>query len=265
MADSDEKFVVPKPASFHILVVDDDETVCKSISDLVRQDGYRVTSVYRPGEALKLILETSVDIVLTDLMMPEINGWQLLQTVKKQNPEIPVIVFTGYVPEQGEALLTSRDADGYLIKPIEHRRMQVMLRALLFSHNLGRPAEVVLVDDDSGTLKAVEAALSARGIFVVPFSDPDEARLYIHKTPPDLVLTDIVMPVLDGFGLCKSIRMDPDIAYLPIIILTGYSDRENVLKAISLSVNGFISKPFSTKSLAEKILQVLRQSGKRVN
>ena len=73
------------------------------------------------------------------------------------------------------------------------------------------------------------------------------------------------MPVLDGFGLCKSIRMDPDIAYLPIIILTGYSDRENVLKAISLSVNGFISKPFSTKSLAEKILQVLRQSGKRVN
>ncbi len=54
---------------------------------------------------------------------------------------------------------------------------------------------MVLVDDDSGTLKAVEAALSARGIFVVPFSDPDEARLYIHKTPPDLVLT---VPVFEG-------------------------------------------------------------------
>ena len=261
-AKKQDRATTPQPGALRVLVVDDDKDVCNSICELVKEEGYGVTPAYGGRQALELIQKRPVHLVLTDLMMPEINGWQLLHAIKAYRGEILVVLFTGYVPEQAEDILTSREADGYLIKPIEQRRLQVMLRALLYSRNLGRAAEVVVVDDDKTTIQTVEAALSERGLYVISFSDSDEARQHILRTPPDLVITDIMMPGMTGFDLCHAIRVDPTTAYLPVIILTAHTEREIVLKAVSLCVNGFVAKPFTPEALAEKALQVLRQGVK---
>ena len=253
----------PRPESFYVVVVDDDDGVREVICECVRVDGYRVTGVSSGQEALDLARRLPVNLILTDLMMPGMNGWQVLKAAKAQNPNIVVVVFTGYISEQGEDILLGRGADAYLVKPIDRRRLQTLLRALLFPNNLGREAEVVVIDDDPAILKAIEAALGKRGLYVLPFEDSDEAMRQIQEHLPDLVLIDLRLPGVDGLDLCSTLRHDPETNALPILIITAQPSREDVKRAIDLHINGFIVKPFSSEALVEKALQVLRQSGKR--
>ena len=256
--------VAPDPSAFQVLVVDDDENVRQSICDLVKAAGYRVTGVASGQEALDLVQKASVDLVLTDLMMPGMTGWQLLRAVKSHDSRILVVVFTGYISDQGEDILMDRGADGYLVKPIDFRRLGTLLRALLFPNNLGRDAEVVVIDDDQGILKAIQQALGSRGLFVVPFSDPDEAVHHIEETTPDLIIIDLHLPGVNGLDLCQTLRFDPATATLPILVITAQASREDVKRGIDLHVNGFVVKPFDPSGLAEKAVQVLRQGGKGV-
>ena len=247
----------PEPSAFHILVVDDEEDVRTVLCDLIGADGYRVTGAANGREALKILKEESVDLVLTDLMMPDMSGWQLLRAVKKAYDHIPVIVITGFVSDHGESMLTDTEAEAYLIKPIDHSRLQALLKALLFSRNLGRPAEVVVIDDDPDALLAIEHALHERGLFTATFQDPARASQHIREHPPDLVIVDLLFPGASGFDTCQSLRSDPDTAFTPILILTAHPSRENVQKAVQLNVSGFIAKPFDPKELAERVLQLI--------
>jgi CheY-like chemotaxis protein len=253
--------VPPEPEAFHILVVDDDEDVRHSLSEIIRLDGYRVTGASSGEEALALLEKGPASLVLTDLMMPDMNGWQLLRAIKTGHPEVLVAVITGYISEQSESILTDRKADGYLLKPIDRRRLQTMLKALLYPQNLGRPAEVVLVEDDPATCRAVEQGLEGRGIFVITFDDPGRALQHVSRTTPDLLILDLILPGADGFDLCRTIRSSPDTARVPILVITENPSRENVARAIQLSVNGFLAKPFHTTALCEKVLQLIRQAG----
>ncbi len=257
-----QEAATPRPEAFHILVVDDEEDIREVLCELIETEGYRVTGAPGGLEALEVLEKTSVDLVITDLMMPEMTGWQLIDALKERDSGILVVVITGYMSEQGEAVLTNRHVDGYLVKPFDHHRLQILLNALLFSRNLGRTAKVVAVDDDPDTTEAIEHILSKRGLYVTTFQEPDEALHHIRKTPPDLVIVDLMFPGADGFDLCQAIRADPDTALMPIVILTAHPSRENVARAVQLGINGFVAKPFDANELGERALKMIRQSGK---
>ena len=80
---------------------------------------------------------------------------------------------------------------------------------------------------------------------------------HIRQTTPDVVVTDLNLPAMDGFGICRRIRSDSDTAGVPIIILTGDPSAENVKQDLGLAVNGFLAKPFDAPSLIAKVFQVL--------
>ena len=263
MAEADEKTAGDeKSDKFRILVVDDEREVLEVLCALAKTLGYEAVGATGGKEALELLGKSPFDLVLTDLMMPDTNGWQLLQSIKVANPKLPVVIVTGFMAEQGEMILTNRLVDGYLAKPVDHKRLEAMLAALLYPRNLGRAAEVVAVDDERDTLKALEAALTRRGLFVETFQFLDEAEQHISRHPPDLAIVDIHFPGGEtGFDLCKAIRRDSDTAGMPILVLTAHPSRENVQQAVKLNVSGFIAKPFDANELAERALSVIRQSG----
>ena len=251
-----------KADAFKILVVDDEGDVREVLCALAKTLGYEAVGASGGKEALAMLGKTSFDLVLTDLMMPDTNGWQLLSSIKEGNPKLPVVIITGFMSEQGEMILTNPLVNGYLAKPVDHKRLEAMLAALLFPRNLGRAAEVVAVDDDGDELKAIEAALTRRGLFVATFQVLEDAEQHISRHSPDLAIVDIQFPGGEtGFDLCKAIRRDPDTAAMPILVLTAHPSRENVEQAVKLSVNGFIAKPFDANELAERALVTIRQAG----
>ena len=242
------------------MVVDDEPSVRDVLYELIGTYGYRVSSAGSGRDALAILQEDRADLIITDLMMPEMNGWQLLKRVKRQYPETAIVVLTGFISEEGEAILTNNEIHGYLTKPTNGQRLKDLLQALPIPRKPVGKVEVVVIDDNPDDLASITESLSKQGFDITTFQDPDNGLHHILETPPDLAIIDVMMPNTNGFELCKIIRQTETTAKMPILILTASPSRENVEKALELAVNGFVAKPFNPRNLSEKVLQVIRQS-----
>lgn len=243
-----------------VLAVDDDKPFLDALCALIEEEGYLANGVNSGAEAFKYLEQNPVDLVLTELFMSGVDGWDLLEEIKKKRPHVHVVVTTGHITDQGEALLTSRKADGYLIKPIKPRRLSVLFRALLRPDNLDRATEAVVVDRDPAALSLIEDTLGDRGIQVHPFKDIRRAMYHIEDDPPDLVITEVNLGKENGLALCQDIRSSRDVPYIPILITTADTTRQNVVKAAKLHVNGFLSKPLSSEILGARAMDLLRHT-----
>ncbi len=201
-------------------------------------------------------------MVLTDLMMPDMTGWQLLREIKERDPRIPVAIITGYAPEHGREILTNSQVDGYIVKPATHQELETLLRGILYEENLGRQAEVLILDDEDDDLEAMRVSLSRRGLQCVCCRTGEEALERIRRRVPDMTVVDLQLPgAMDGLAFVRRLRTDGDTAGIPVLIVTSHASRGNVSRALDLKVNGFVAKPFDPDELGEKAIQVLRASG----
>ncbi|MFT5369101.1 MAG: DNA-binding response OmpR family regulator [Candidatus Latescibacterota bacterium] len=253
-----QKLKMPKTPC--ILVVDDEKDVLAVLIDLIETDGYRAIGTTDPEKALDIVQAEEVDLVIVDLMMPKRDGWHLLDDIKKYDTSIPVIVITGFLSQQSEAILASKHADSYLIKPVDHDRLQSQLQLHLMDHHPEKVARIVVVDADQNTREDTDHALSRRGFQIATFDALAPADASIQNTPPDLIILDITFPEGNGFDLCQTLQKSPDTKHIPMLILTSESSRQNLMKAIQLGVRGFVAKPAPPNALVERVLKILRQS-----
>jgi CheY-like chemotaxis protein len=207
-------------------------------------------------EALEIAQRTPVDLVITDLMMPKMNGWRLLSALRQRGADIPAVIITGYLNQEGQDVLTSRDISGYLIKPIHLDEMAAMV-ANIFSSSEARAHRILAVDDHKGFRLLVSSCLAKAGFVVETAASGHEALTRVESFRPDLVLLDIVLPDMDGFELARRLRVQPATANTSIILITVKSTPEHVHKAVTMKLNGFIVKPFDPPVLIERIRKAL--------
>jgi CheY-like chemotaxis protein/glycine cleavage system H lipoate-binding protein len=110
------------------LVVDDEQIVLDSVRKHLRKDNYTIHTVMSGGEALDLITHTPVDIVLTDLMMPEMNGLELMKEIKSKLPQVPVIMITGYATINTALQATQLGAFDYIAKPFTRSELMAVIQ-----------------------------------------------------------------------------------------------------------------------------------------
>jgi CheY-like chemotaxis protein len=246
-----------QPGDFHILVVDDEPGVRDTLDEVISGLGYRVTTAGSGQEALQALSEELADLVITDLMMPGMNGWQLLKLIQQKYPTVAIVVLTGYISQEGEAMLTSMHTSGYLVKPVDRAKLIETLDGLRATKKPDRVAEITIIDDDPDALSALEHTLKNRRFSISSFTDPVEALRHIRTTGPDLLITDLMLQDTDGFEVCRILREEESTSRLPILIVTAAPSKENVKKAIELNVNGFLAKPFDPSALLGRVRRLL--------
>ena len=243
----------------HVLVVDDDTAERQNLCAIVSGEGYTVADVGSGQEALEFLQQSQVDLVLTDLFMSGVDGWELIESIKRSHPQTHVVVLSGNISEQGERLLVDRHIDGYLVKPVVPRRLQILFRALLLPGHLDRRTEAVVVDRDHSAIAAVEEALGDLGVYTKAFDNVRKAMHFIAGDPPNLVVTELAVGRHSGFDLIEDIRRSRDLPYIPILAVTTAPTRDQIRRAAGLHVNGILPKPLNIDALKSRALKLLEQ------
>ena len=118
-------------------------------------------------------------------------------------------------------------------------------------------ATIALVDDDENILTSVSIALESEGHTVKTFEDGAKALDYVGATPPDLVVSDIKMPTMDGMELLRRIRQTSS---LPLIFLTSKDEEIDEVLGLTMGADDYVKKPFSQRLLLERVKAVLRRN-----
>lgn len=116
---------------------------------------------------------------------------------------------------------------------------------------------ILIVDDEPSIIVPVQFLMEQNGYEVMIAFSGEEAMESIIKTPPDLILLDIMLPVIDGFEVCQRVRENPEWNQIKIILLTAMGSDANVAKGLSLGADSYIIKPFSNTEIVEKVKELL--------
>ncbi len=117
--------------------------------------------------------------------------------------------------------------------------------------------KVLVVDDEVFIRRMIGARLRVAGITVIEAENGVDAVEKTISERPDLIIMDVMMPRMDGFQACEAIRSNSDISGTPILMLTARGQQIDVEKAMALGILEYITKPFSPKELAEKVVNIL--------
>lgn len=117
--------------------------------------------------------------------------------------------------------------------------------------------KILIVDDEPNILISLEYLMKREGYEVVLARDGDEALAAIRRERPALVLLDVMMPGKTGFEVCDLVRADETIAATKIVLLTAKGRDTDVAKGLALGATDYITKPFSTKELAQRVRELL--------
>jgi signal transduction histidine kinase/DNA-binding response OmpR family regulator len=201
-----------------VLCVDDDPDTLDLLGRVLRRQGFRVALAGNGRDALKIAREHQPAVITLDVMMPEMDGWTLLQRLR-EDPllrDVPAVMVSMVDHNQAEAL--SLGAADYLVKPVEPDTFLRVMRRYL---NTGQPGLVLVVDDEEDMRDLLRRLLVGEGWEVETAPNSRAALDRLGEVQPDLVVLDLMMPEMDGFAFVETVRRNDAFRDLPIVVLTA--------------------------------------------
>jgi PAS domain S-box-containing protein len=247
-----------------VLLVEDNPIMCRFIASALSAQDIRVTQAHTGAQALGLWASGGGDLILQDTVLPDMDGFELVARLRDLpgGADVPILAVSGLLSASEEARISAVGFSDVIIKPLESGRLRQVVRAHLPRNGASPPRfgegrRVLLVDDDAIQSKLIAFRLSRLGFDVVFASDGLEALRKARELPPDAIVSDIMMPVLDGFGLCAAVRRDPALARIPLVLMTNsYVDEPDRQLARAAGADQFVIR---TPALLE-VVEALRSS-----
>jgi DNA-binding response OmpR family regulator len=138
--------------------------------------------------------------------------------------------------------------------------MQVTVNRTNTLMDIGQKTKVLVVDDEQLIQQLISFKLRSVGYDVVLASNGEEALALADEHLPDIIVMDVMMPVMSGFETLAQLKNNPATAAIPVIMLTGHSVEGAVVEGLELGADDYIAKPFSPSELAARVKSVLLRS-----
>jgi signal transduction histidine kinase/DNA-binding response OmpR family regulator len=206
-----------KVSNIKILVIDDDADSLELTQRFLSKDGYSVIQATSFESGLLLVKSQRPDLILMDVIMPNINGWQALAMFKADPAiaSIPVILLT---VDENKYIGKALGASECLPKPIDWPTLK---KTLLTHIQESQTRYVLVVEDDQASADIISRTLQRNGWPVEVVNNGKEALKKVQATVPSLVVLDLMMPEMDGFTCLHLLRSYPHTRTLPVIILSN--------------------------------------------
>lgn len=241
-----------------ILVVDDDPGILEMITAAFHLEGFRTITASNGKEALELAKAHHPFAITLDVVMPEMDGWEVLEKMK-QDPEmadIPVIIVS---VSDDRATGLALGAVGYVTKPVTREALISEINGIYGT----LPASVMVVDDSAPDRDHAARMIRSEGMNALVAEDGSDCLSQLASTLPDVLVLDLVMPDLDGFQVLERIRKTPETEHLPVIIVTAKDLTLAEKQLLERNASAILTKGTrGTCSVVEEIKQILHRLGK---
>jgi PAS domain S-box-containing protein len=240
-----------------VLCVDDDEGVITLFRRYLSKQGYDVVGLTEGIKVMEKAQELRPFAITLDVMMPEKDGWQIIQELKS-NPDtrhIPVIMCS-IVADQDRGI--SLGASGYLVKPILEDDLVAALEQL---DHVEEHHRVLIVDDHAEDRNLLRRMIeSQEGYEVLEATGGQEAIDLISSVRPNIIVLDLMMPDVDGFTVLESIKADTETRHIPIIVVTAKDLSQQERKALNKRVQALLQKGiFEQQELLADVAAALKR------
>jgi CheY-like chemotaxis protein len=203
------------------LVIEDYPATHKLLVDWLSEAGLATASAFDGESGLLQARNLHPRLILLDLQLPKLDGWQVLTALKQDSAtaSIPVVIVTATEEHEPPSDLAVQE---FFVKPLGREDFFRRLRAVqpdLFDRT--RPLTVLVVDDEPADRKLLSDLLAAEGGQVLTAGNGQEAVEHLQRVRPDLVVLALMMPEMDGFRVVEAIRGRPDCQDVPILVVTA--------------------------------------------
>lgn len=270
-----------------VLLVDDEPKNVKLLSAKLAGQPYTIKSAFDGAEALEMVSQHQPDLILLDVMMPGMDGYEVTRRLKQEEATrgIPIIMITALDGPEDKAKGMALGAEEFLTKPVNTAellaRLGSMVKLKQFKEQLanrdasksrfGRrsqatpgasedaSSQVLLVEDDAMQVKLLEPVLEDLGGALRVAPTAEAALEIIAAGGVDLLLLDVMLPGMSGFDLCQRIKRDPDCQDIQVVLITCLDDLESRIKGVELGADDFLVKPVEFRELAARVKVLLEK------
>jgi len=249
-----------------ILVVDDSATIRSLIKKELEDAGFLVEEAENGLQALAKAADNEPpDLITLDVDMPGLDGFSTYQKFREKhytrffthidNATIPIIFLTSNDTIEARERGFSLGAADFITKPFNHGDLKAIVEEILFPPSPFGEMYALVVDDNATSRKVVVDNLKRQGLKINEAENGKEAFELISDNPDkyDIVITDFIMPEMDGKTLCEKIRKDLLNKTIPIIFLTAITEQSQLLEVFSSGASDYIIKPFFKEELMARV------------
>jgi response regulator RpfG family c-di-GMP phosphodiesterase len=234
-----------------ILVIDDSAVIRKSVSKLLEEAGAEVTTAEDGEQGLEIALSKPFDLIITDVEMPKMGGYALCLKLKNNSAtrSIPIIILSTQDSDEAIDRGFQSGATAYVSKSEATSVLKKTIEKVVNKASFKQERTVLVVDDSKTIRFLVEKGLSEAGFHVLTATNGKEGFDMVKIRPPDLILSDINMPEMNGIDFCKKVKANPEWATVPFVVMSSHSERSLVRGMMDQGATTYIVKPFNLDQL----------------
>lgn len=247
--------------SLRILVIDSSVAMRGGVKALLTPLNAEITEASNGLDGLNLLSNTHFDVIVTGIDMPKMDGLELCRQVKSTpaTQDIPVIILSSSDSEEGVNNAIQAGASAYIEKREARSRLYDTVQKFLSQPSSQPERTIMIVEDSAPARNLVKKGLMEAGFRVITAGNGNEALdLLLSKDRPDLILSDINMPEMDGFELCEALHSDPDFATIPFVVMSTINDRDEMRRIIKYGATDYMVKPFNIDEMVIHIERFLQ-------
>jgi putative two-component system response regulator len=243
----------------NILIVDDSLFIRKALSKQLEKLGANVSQAEDGDQALTAALSGGFDLIISDVEMPHLDGFGLCEKLNENSITrgIPVIILSSLDSDKDIERGFRVGAAAYVPKSEAHTQLNATIERVLEKSRFQRSRLILVVDDSEKIRQILSQSLEAAGFQVITAENGREALERIQEIHPDLILSDMDMPVMNGFDFCKKVHTDPTLAAIPFVIMSANSNQASMRRLLQWGAASYLIKPFNLEQVVITVEKLL--------
>jgi two-component system, cell cycle response regulator len=249
--------------SVKILVVEDNPTNLKLVSDVLEFEGYDILKAVDAEEAQVVLASTLPDLILMDIALPGMDGLTLTRKLKAEERTrgIRIVALTAFTMKGDDQKAFDAGCDGYIPKPIDTRKLPEQVAGFLArasGQSRRSRLKILVIEDHAVDLKLADLVLSTAGYDVSTTETAEQAFAAIQEDRPQIILLDLNLPGMDGLALVRKLRADPETRDIHFVAVTFYSEKYPKAAALAAGCDAYLLKPINTRELSSQLTAVTK-------